>query len=71
MRFIARLLWIALFVLATYSWMVAFEYGFGWTQFQAGFKQEWRNVATMLSGKTVAAVDTPAPVPVVPPAPKK
>ncbi|CAN5900840.1 hypothetical protein BH11VER1_BH11VER1_11380 [soil metagenome] len=71
MRFIARLLWIALFVLATYSWMVAFEYGFGWGQFQIGFKQEWRNVATMLSGKTVAAVDTPAPAPVNPAAAKK
>lgn len=68
MRFIARLLWIALFVLATYSWMVAFEYGFGWSQFQAGFKQEWRNVATMLSGKTVTDVAPPsfAPAPIAP-----
>ncbi len=68
MRFIARLLWIALFVLATYSWMVAFQYGFGWSQFQPGFKQEWRNVATVLSGKTVPEVEPPssAPAPVLP-----
>lgn len=68
MRFIARLLWIALFVLATYSWMVAFEHGFGWSQFQTGFKQEWRNVVTMLSGKTVTDVAPPsfAPAPVAP-----
>jgi len=68
MRFIARLLWIALFVLATYSWMVAFEHGFGWSQFQVGFKKEWRNVGTMLSGKTVREVESPpsAPAPVAP-----
>lgn len=58
MRTFARLLWIAAFLVATYSWMVAFEHGFAWPAFREGFKVEWRNVATLLSGKKL-----PAPVP--------
>ena len=60
MRTFARLLWIAAFLVATYSWMVAFEHGFAWPAFREGFKVEWRNVATLLSGKVPAPV-TPAP----------
>jgi hypothetical protein len=53
MRFITRLLWIACFLLATYSWMVAFEHGFALKGFQEGFKTEWRNVGSLLMGKPV------------------
>ena len=61
MRILARLLWIAAFLLATYSWMVAFEHGFAWDKFQKGFRVEWRNLGDMLTGKTVQAPITPAP----------
>jgi hypothetical protein len=63
MRIIARLLWIATFLLATYSWMVAFEHGFAWDKFQQGFRVEWRNLGNMLTGKTVQTPVTPAPQP--------
>ena len=59
MRTFARLLWIAAFLLATYSWMVAFEHGFAWQGFQDGFKEEWRNLGTLLSGKSTGAPATP------------
>ena len=61
MRILARLLWIAAFLLATYSWMVAFEHGFAWDKFQKGFKVEWRNLGNMLTGKMVPAPLTPSP----------
>jgi len=61
MRFFVRMLWICTFMLATYSWMVAFEHGFAWKGFTDGFKVEWRNVGSLLMGKT-----TP-PAPVTPP----
>ena len=58
MRFIARMLWICTFVLATYSWMVAFEHGFAWKGFSDGFKVEWRNVGSLLMGKTTSPATT-------------
>lgn len=48
MRLFSRLLWISLFLLATYSWMVAFEHGFALDKFRNGFKTEWRNVSALL-----------------------
>jgi hypothetical protein len=60
MRILARLLWIAAFLLATYSWMVAFEHGFAWDKFQKGFQVEWRNLGSLLTGKTVQAPVAPA-----------
>jgi hypothetical protein len=51
MRFVARLLWIAAFLIATYSWMVAFEHGFGWRGFSDGFLVEWKNLGALLVGK--------------------
>jgi hypothetical protein len=54
MRVLARLLWIVAFLLATYAWMVAFEHGFGWQEFSAGFATEWKNLASLLMGKTTA-----------------
>jgi hypothetical protein len=63
MRIFSRLLWIAAFVLATYSWMVAFEHGFAWDKFQKGFLVEWRNLGSLLSGKTGQPPVTPAPQP--------
>jgi len=64
MRFIARLLWIAAFILATYSWMVVFEHGVTPTSFKKGFKEEWRNVASLLMGKPPGPVQiTPGTVP--------
>jgi hypothetical protein len=56
MRFLARLMWIAAFVLATYCWMVIFEHGFAWKGFSEGFSSEWRNLAALIMGK-------PAPLP--------
>ncbi len=61
MRIFARLLWILAFLLATYSWMVAFEHGFAWDKFQKGFLVEWRNLGGMLTGKTLQEPATPAP----------
>ena len=61
MRIFARLLWIAAFLLATYSWMVAFEHGFAWDNFQKGFRVEWRNLGNMLTGKIDQTPLTPAP----------
>ena len=52
MRALTKTLWIAAFLLATYSWMVAFEHGFGWQGFSSGFKSEWRNLGALLVGKT-------------------
>jgi hypothetical protein len=63
MRIFARLLWIAAFLLATYSWMVAFEHGFAWDKFQKGFQVEWRNLGSLLSGKAGPSPVTPAPQP--------
>ena len=60
MRTFARLFWIIAFIVATYSWMVAFEHGFAWERFQAGFKVEWKNLATLMSGKTNATPILPA-----------
>ena len=57
MRILARLLWIVAFLVATYSWMVAFEHGFAWEKFQQGFQVEWRSLGDLLTGKV-----TPAPV---------
>lgn len=54
MRIISRLLWIAAFLLATYSWMVAFEHGFTWPGFSEGFGAEWKNVSGLLMGKGTA-----------------
>ncbi len=51
MRIVARLLWIAAFLIATYSWMVAFEHGFGWKGFSDGFRVEWKNLGALLVGK--------------------
>lgn len=51
MRFFARLLWIAAFVLATYCWMVIFEHGIAWSGFSEGFKSEWRNLGSLMMGK--------------------
>lgn len=66
MRFFARILWIVAFLVATYSWMVAFEHGFGWAGFRDGFKGEWRNLAAFVTGKPVG----PEPVtPAMPAAP--
>lgn len=56
MRMLARLMWIAAFVLATYCWMVIFEHGFAWKGFAEGFSTEWRNLAALFTGK-------PAPLP--------
>jgi hypothetical protein len=64
MRLFARFLWIATFMLATYSWMVAFEHGFSWAGFREGFKGEWRNLAAFVSGDPVA----PKPITPAPPA---
>jgi hypothetical protein len=61
MRIFSRLLWIAAFLLATYSWMVAFEHGFAWDKFQKGFLVEWRTIGDLLSGKVVPANATPTP----------
>lgn len=61
MRIVARLLWTTAFLLATYSWMVAFEHGFAWDKFQKGFQVEWRNLGNMLAGKTTQDPVTPAP----------
>jgi hypothetical protein len=64
MRLFARILWIAAFLLATYSWMVAFEHGFGWKGFSAGFQTEWKNLGSVLSGKGLAeAQQNTAPTP--------
>ena len=66
MRLFARILWIAAFLLATYSWMVAFEHGFGWKGFSAGFQAEWKNLGSVLSGKGLAEAQqntAPAPTP--------
>ena len=63
MRIFARFLWILAFLLATYSWMVAFEHGFAWDKFQKGFLVEWRNLGSLLTGKTTPAPATPAPQP--------
>ncbi|WP_156345607.1 hypothetical protein [Verrucomicrobium spinosum] len=52
-------------MLATYSWMVAFEHGFGWAGFRDGFKGEWRNLAAFVTGKPVG----PQPVTPAMPAP--
>lgn len=65
MRIFARLLWIAAFLLATYSWMVAFEHGFAWDKFQKGFQVEWRNLGALLTGKVSTAPVTP-PAPAAP-----
>lgn len=51
MRALTKTLWIAAFLLATYSWMVALEHGFGWRGFSLGFKSEWRNLGALLVGK--------------------
>lgn len=48
MRLFSRLLWISTFLLATYSWMVAFEHGFAWNGFREGFKSEWRNLGALI-----------------------
>lgn len=65
MRLFSRLLWIATFLLATYSWMVAFEHGFAWQGFSKGFQSEWKNLGAVLSGKGLAEtqqpIQTPAP----------
>lgn len=54
--------WICAFVVATYSWMVAFEHGFAWKGFSNGFQSEWRNVGSLLMGKQVPATSVrPAP----------
>ena len=66
MRLFSRLLWIAAFFVATYSWMVAFEHGFVWDKFRSGFTVEWRNLGALLTGKTTSAKpapETPAPSP--------
>lgn len=62
MRLFSRLLWISTFLLATYSWMVAFEHGFAWNQFRDGFKSEWRNVGALLMAQpqSVPAAQKPA-----------
>lgn len=52
MRLFARLLWIAIFLLATYCWMVAFEHGLAWKGFSEGFRSEWRNLGALFMGKT-------------------
>jgi hypothetical protein len=52
MRALTKTLWIAAFLLATYSWMVAFEHGFGWEGFSSGFATEWKNLGSLLVGKT-------------------
>lgn len=54
MRLLARILWIVAFLLATYSWMVAFEHGFNWPGFSEGFATEWRNLSALLMGKGTA-----------------
>lgn len=61
MRIFARLLWILAFLLATYSWMVAFEHGFVWDKFQKGFLVEWRNLGNILTGKTLQSPVAPTP----------
>ncbi len=61
MRFFARLLWIVAFLVATYSWMVAFEHGFAWDKFQKGFMVEWRGLGDLLQGKVSPAPVTPVP----------
>ncbi len=64
MRFFARILWIALFIVATYSWMVAFEHGFAWKGFSAGFQNEWKNLSAMLTGRDTTDTSIPsAPTP--------
>jgi hypothetical protein len=40
MRTLIRVFWITAFLLATFSWMVLFQHGFGWQKFTAGVKQE-------------------------------
>ncbi|TLD71771.1 hypothetical protein FEM03_06435 [Phragmitibacter flavus] len=62
MRLFTRLLWISTFLLATYSWMVAFEHGFAWNGFRDGFKTEWRNVSALIMAQpqSVPAPQAPA-----------
>lgn len=40
MRTLIRVFWITAFLLATFSWMVLFQHGFGWQKFTTGVKQE-------------------------------
>ena len=64
MRLFSRLLWITAFLVATYSWMVAFEHGFAWDKFRAGFTVEWRNLGALLTGRPTPAAPAPeAPAP--------
>ncbi len=68
MRLLSRIFWILAFLLATYSWMVAFEHGFGWKGFSQGFQTEWRNLGSVLSGKGLSQPQEASPAPA--PAPK-
>lgn len=68
MRLFTRLLWISAFLLATYSWMVAFEHGFAWNKFRDGFKTEWRNISALIMAQPQSV---PVPIPAGAEAPAK
>jgi hypothetical protein len=40
MRTLLRVFWIIAFLVATFSWMVLFQHGFGWQKFTTGVQQE-------------------------------
>lgn len=70
MRILSRIFWTLAFLLATYSWMVAFEHGFAWKGFSQGFQTEWKNMGEVLSGKGLSETPPATPAPAPAPAPK-
>lgn len=61
MRFFSGLFWVAAFLLATYTWMVVFEHGFVWENFQHGFMTEWQQVVDLVMAKQPAIAPAPTP----------
>jgi hypothetical protein len=53
MRLLSKILWFLAFLVATFCWMVLFEYGFSVESFTKGVRQEVGELTTKLTGGEV------------------
>lgn len=50
MRMLSKVIWVILFLAATFCWMVLFEHGFSGKAFVGGVKEEFQQLVSLVSG---------------------
>jgi hypothetical protein len=50
MRVFPIVFWVLAFVVASFCWMVAFQYGLAWQAFSNGAKTEMRSLVSNVTG---------------------